>query len=90
MTTLTNVELRKIRNRVERRANAAGAPIDWVKAAIHDAAQAIEDEISDTAFRSQVSGAINTATTPHGITFTVAEKEWLFAYVCEATYGRDG
>jgi hypothetical protein len=90
MTTLTSADLRLIRNWAERKANANDIPIDWVKGAINDAAQAIENEISDPAFRSQISTAINTSTGPYGMTFSPQEKEWLFAFVCELVYRRDG
>lgn len=90
MATLTNDEKRKIRNAVERKANENDIPISWVKGAINEAAQAIEDAISDPAFQISVSDDIDTATSAYSITFTNQEKKWLFAFVCDLKFRRDG
>jgi hypothetical protein len=103
MATLTNAEKRKIRNAVERKANKTDIPITWIKAAVHDAAQVIEDALSGddpilraecaptvgTGFDGITSSRIDTATTPHGVTFTNQEKKWLAAVVMEVKYTRD-
>ena len=103
MATLTISELRKIRNRAEAKANTTGIPIRWVKAAIHDTVQAIEDAIDGTinitrlevpggageGFNIIVSARIDAAAIPYGLTFTNAEKKWLFAFVVEQKYERD-
>jgi hypothetical protein len=90
MATLTDEEKRKIRNAAERKANANSVSISWVKGAVNDAAQAIEDAISAAAFQTQVSSDIDTATSSYGVTFTNQEKKWLFAFVCEHKFRRDG
>lgn len=90
MTILTNEEKRKIRNAAERKANQNDLPISWVKDAINDAAQAIEDAISDPAFQTSVSDGIDVATAPYSISFTNQEKKWLFAFVCDHKFRRDG
>lgn len=83
MTTLTTPELRGIRNAIERKA----VSVRWTKAAIHDAAQAVEDRLASSA--SVISSDIDAATSSHGLTLTVQEKKLLVAMVLRAKYGRD-
>ena len=104
MATLTTEEKNAIVKRAGVKSAAAGVSIRWVKQAIYDSAQAIEDAVSGDinltrtevpagpgiGFNIVVSGRIDTAASPYGITFTNAEKKWLFAYVMEQTYTRDG
>ena len=94
MATLSKAEKFKIMRRAELKSNTASIPIRWAKQAIVDAAQAIEDAVDGTVnitrsevpvdpgagFNVIVSGRIDAATTPHGLTFTNSEKKWLFAF----------
>ena len=74
MATLTDAEKVKIRNATERKANANGIPIRWSKAALNDAAQAVEDLLVSSA--ATISSTIDTATVgPYGVTYTAAEKK---------------
>lgn len=87
MATLTDQEKTKIRQTVARKAAEHDVPIGWVKGAINDAAQAVEDHLVDQA--SAISTEIDTATSPYGITFTNQEKKWIVALVMEMKYTRD-
>ena len=89
MAILTDDEKRIIRNAAERKANQADIPIHWVKAAIGDSAQAVEDILDSVAFKTSVSNAIDAAADVYGITFTNTEKTWLAALVMEVKYTRD-
>lgn len=87
MAALTDVEKRIIRNFLERKATDTQVPVSWVKAAVNDGAQAIEDLIVANA--GAISSAIDAATTPHGVTFTAAEKKALVAKTLELKFVRD-
>lgn len=87
MATLTTEEKVKIRNAAARKANEAGVPIRWVKGALNDAAQAVEDLIVASAI--PISNAINTASAPYGITFTATEKRWIVALTVLMKHNRD-
>lgn len=89
MATLTDEEKVKIRRAAARKAANADIPIAWVKGAINDSAQAVEDILASTAFRTQVSTDIDAASSPYGVTFTVQEKNWIAALVMEVKYSRD-
>ena len=103
MAALTDQQRRLIRNRAERKAQSLGVPIRWVKVAIHDAAQAIVDTLDGVVnltrsevppgdgigFPAVLSARIDTATSQHSLTFTTAEKKWLFAFVVEQIFERD-
>ena len=89
MATLTDAEKIKLRNAVERKANALGIPQRWVKACLHGTVQAIEDVLDGAAVRTAVSGAIDTAAAPYGVTFTTPEKKFIVALVMQIKYARD-
>lgn len=83
MGILTNQEKTRIRNILESKV----ASQSWAKAAVNDAAQAIEDFLVDNA--SAVSATINTASAPHGVTFTAPQKKILVAAVLYVKFLRD-
>lgn len=87
MATLTDKEKVKIRNAAARKASEADVPIRWVKGALNDAAQAVEDLIVASAV--PINNAINTASAPYGITFTATEKKWIVALTVLMKYNRD-
>jgi len=87
MATLTTAEKDAVMKALARYARANDLPVTWVKDAVRDAAQAIEDEL--TAAQATISAAVDTATSPHGITFTGAQKKIIGAWVFNAKYGRD-
>lgn len=103
MALLTESQYRRIRNRAEQKAHDSGVPVRWVKGAIHDAAQAIVDALDGTVpltrsevpagggigFQVVMSARIDAATASHGVSFTNAEKKWLFAFTVEQIYERD-
>lgn len=87
MATLTTEEKTKIRNAAARKAVEADVPVRWVKGALNDAAQAVEDLIIASAI--PISNAINAASQPYGITFTAAEKKWIVALTVLMKHNRD-
>lgn len=87
MATLTDEEKTKIRNAAARKADKAGVPIRWVKGALNDAAQAVEDLINNSSIA--ISNVINAASEPYGITFTAAEKKWIVALTVLMKHNRD-
>lgn len=89
MATLTNTEKVKIRKAIARKAAESDVPVAWVKGAINDAAQVVEDILASGAFQTQVSNAIDTASAPYSVTFTNAEKKWIGAVVMDLKYVRD-
>jgi hypothetical protein len=103
MATLTDAEKIKIIRRAHEKAHAAGVPVRWVKAALLDVVQTIQDAVdgtiniqkaecaagTGTGFNVIVSDRIDVTATTHGLTFTTAEKKWLFAFTMELTYERD-
>jgi hypothetical protein len=89
MATLTDAEKALIRRRIAKLARENDVPITWIKAAINDAAQAVEDILDSAAFKSQTSTAMDTATQSYGITFTNTEKKWIGAYVMFTRYDKD-
>ncbi len=89
MATLTTDEKVKIRRAVARKAANIGVPVSWVKGAVNDSAQAVEDILASAAFQTQVSDDIDTASTPYGVTFTNSEKKWIAALVMEINYVKD-
>ena len=89
MATLTDTEKTTLRRAAARKAAATGTSVHWIKACIQDAGQAIEDILSGASFQNTVSSAIDAASTPYGVTFTVSEKKWLLALVMKLKYERD-
>lgn len=87
MAILTDEEKKKIRNGVERIADREGVSVHWVKGAINDAAQAVEDFLVDNA--STMSTEINTASQPYGVTFNADEKKWIVALTALMKHNRD-
>ena len=80
MATLTTTELVGVRH-----ACAATQEVNYTKAQINAAAQAIEDFLVANA--AAVSTAINAATAP--LVLTAAQKKKLFAEVVRLKYERD-
>ena len=89
MATLTQAEKVILRRVTARKAGEAGVPVRWVKACLHDAGQAIENILDSTAFKAQVSDAIDSAASPYGVSFTNTEKRWLVAFIMELKRTRD-
>lgn len=102
MAAMTTSQKTQIRQAASRKATQLGVPVDWVKDAINDAAQAIintldgdvplqQSEIgpTGTGFNVVMSNRIDNATSPYGFTFNVTQKKWLFAFVCEIVFQRD-
>lgn len=87
MAVLTNEEKAKIRNAVEKIANQNGVSIDYVKGAINDSAQAIEDAL--VSMKTAVSSDIDNASSTYGVTFTNQQKRWIAAKVMELCFVRD-
>lgn len=87
MATLTDAEKAQIRNAVARKATQEGVPIHWVKGAINDAAQAVEDLLVSSA--PAISNTIDDASQPYGVTFTADEKKWIVAWAVFMKYQRD-
>jgi hypothetical protein len=87
MATLTDREKTMIRNRAEQKATEAGVPIRWVKGALNDSAQAVEDLIVSSA--TAISNTIDAASQPYGITFTATEKKWIVALTVLMKHNRD-
>ena len=90
MATLTAIQKQQVRNWMEQKALLSNVPVTWVKAAVDAAAQAVEDLLVSNA--TAISNAINAASTPHGVTFTVTQKRMLVALVFQARFlaDRDG
>jgi hypothetical protein len=84
MATLTSDELTEVRRIL---AQKQGDGVNWTKAQINAAAQAVEDLLVTTSFQNAVSSAINTATSP--LVMTAAQKKYLFAVVVYRKYVRD-
>lgn len=98
MAALTDTEKRQLRRQMENKANSLGAAVRWDKAGIHAVMQAIEDRIlTDTIGTGNntktpatiISEAVDAAATIHGLTFTVAEKKFIFAFWAKAKFERD-
>jgi len=89
MATLTTEERALIRRRIAKKAIEQDVDIAWVKGAVNDAAQAIEDILTSATLQTQVSGAIDAAASPYGVTFTAQEKRWIVALVMSAKCNRD-
>lgn len=87
MAILTDEEKTKIRNAAARKADEIGVPIRWVKGALNDVAQAVEDLLVNNA--TAISNAIDAASEPYGITFTAAEKKWIVALTVLMKHNRD-
>lgn len=87
MATITDQEKAQIRNAVERKAIQEGIAVYWIKAALNDAAQAVEDLLVNNA--AAISNVINNASQPHGVTFTANEKKWIVALTILMKYNRD-
>lgn len=87
MATLVATEQVKIRNAVARKAEQGDIAIRWTKAAIGDAAQAVEDLLVNNA--TAINNAIDAAASPYGVTFTATEKKWLVAVTLLSKYNRD-
>ena len=89
MATLTDEEKVKVRRVVARKAAEVDVPVSWVKSAVNDSAQAVEDILASAAFKTQVSNDIDTASTPYSVAFTNEEKKWIAALVMEVNYVKD-
>ena len=89
MAILTDKELVLFRNAAEKKSLEMDVPIRWVKLCLRDVAQAMEDVLDAPAFKTAISNAIDGAATPYSVTFTNAEKQWLFAFVMGLAYDRD-
>jgi hypothetical protein len=89
MATLTEDERLAIRKRAAEKAQEFDVPIRWVKAALNDSAQAVEDVLSSVAVQTAVSDDIDTASGAYGVTFTAQEKRWIAALVMATKYTRD-
>ena len=87
MATLTENDKIKVMRFMERLATSNGESINYVKDVIRDAAQAVEDLLTESS--STISTRINQATTPHGITLTVNQKRRLVASVLQLKFKRD-
>lgn len=87
MAALTETERVKVRRGIEKWANDNGVPVSWVKAAVNDSAQAVEDAIQ--AIKADVANDIDAASQPHGVTFTAAQKKVIAAWVLRLNYVRD-
>lgn len=83
MAVLTNPEKAQIRNILEKKF----PNVTWPKAAVNDAAQVVEDFLSNN--QASVATSINTATAPYSITFTAAQKKALSAAVFYLKYIKD-
>ncbi len=100
MAPLTGQDKQEIRNFMEQKAYETGIAVRWIKAAIHDAAQAIED-IEGGTYKIQCpedkllsivdigSREVDAATAPYGLTLTNQEKKWLRAKVLERRFIKD-
>lgn len=82
MAVLTSAELQVIRNGV---ALTAGLPVNYTKAQIGAAAQAVEDFLTNNA--AAISTAINTATSP--LVLSAAQKKAIGAWTENVKYLRD-
>lgn len=71
---------------VLRQQSARDQTVDYTKAQINAALQAIEDFFE--ANRGAISAAINTATAPY--VFTAAQKRRMVAYWLQQKFGREG
>lgn len=87
MAVLTEAEKVKIRRGLERWANENGVPVAWVKAAVNDAAQAVEDALQN--MKVSVSSTMDTASQAHGVTFSNPQKKIIAAWVMELNHVRD-
>ena len=82
MATLTAMQLAEMRQQFVRKLNDV---VDFDKPTINAAFQAIEDWYE--ANKTQISGDINTATSPY--VFTPQQKKWLGAYWLLRKAGRE-
>jgi len=83
MATLTNQEKARIRNILE----SKFPNVTWPKGAVNDAAQVIEDFLTNN--QAAISTAVNTATAPYSVTFTAGQKKVLGAAVFYLKYLKD-
>lgn len=100
---LTLEEKQKIVKRAYQKAKTLDIPVRWVKDTLHEIAETIQDAVDGTVkltrievpggagvgFNVLVSDRIDVVATTHGLTFSNAEKKWLFAFVMELTFERD-
>ena len=84
---LTATQKDRARQWMAQKAKDASVPVTWVKAAVNDTLDAIDTDM--TAHKATLSTAMNTASTPHGITWTAAQKKILFALWSEITFNTD-
>lgn len=85
MAVLTSDELTAIRREVARGLQATGTPINFTKAQVNAAIQALEDWFE--ANRAAASTAINNATSP--FVFTNAQKKQIMAYWLQLKFGKE-
>lgn len=83
MAVLTNAEKAQIRNILEKKF----PNVTWPKAAVNDAAQVVENFLTDN--QAAVAADVNTATAPYSVTFTAAQKKALSAAVFYLKYIKD-
>jgi len=72
MAVLLATQLAEIRQKVAADIQAGDNPVRWDKPQINAAIQAVEDRFEE--IRASISTAINTASSPLGITFNGPEK----------------
>jgi len=102
MASLTAKEKALVRNFLERKALDTGIPVSWIKAAVNDASQVFEDLIDGTtpitdaeipgggkSFKVLAKERMDTASIPHGVTFTNNELKWISAKTFELKFIRD-
>ena len=87
MAALTEDEKTEIRNLMEKKAQEMGVDLRWIKVAMDDTAQAVEDELQSA--KTSISTAMDTASQAHGVTFTGAEKKKIGALVLKKQYERE-
>ena len=76
MAVLTSEQAAALRRKMYKRRVSAGASVDYDKAVIDAALQAIEDLIEGN--KTAINNAINTATSPY--VFSADDKRFLLAY----------
>ncbi len=81
MSTLTADQLTQLRQEMAR-----GETVNWNKAQINAACQAVEDQIEG--FKSTINSAINTATSP--LVLSVSQKKKLVKFYFRQKFDRGG
>lgn len=73
MANISNPDLALLRNALEKASPVEGYSINYLKAGVNAAFQAVEDWFTQGAVQTAVSNAINTATSP--LVLTVSQKK---------------